>query len=68
MVLSYTSAQTTRGSYTTSGSRLTLVVSASDGGVRDAGTDTLTEYCVSGNTLTLHYFNDSDEWVTTLTR
>ena len=26
------------------------------------------EYCVSGNTLTLHFVNSSDDWVTKLTR
>jgi hypothetical protein len=61
-------AQTTSGSYTTSGNQLTLVASASDGGVRDAGADSGWEYCVSGNTLTLHTFSSSGDGVMTLTR
>lgn len=67
-VIRYGGPQTTPGSYTTSGSQLTLVVSASDGGVRDAGADPVGEYCVSGNSLTLHFVNSSDDWVTKLTR
>lgn len=56
------------GSYTTSGNQVTLVVSASDGGVRDAGTDAPWEYCVSGNTLTIHSVSSSADGVMTLTR
>jgi hypothetical protein len=66
-VLTSSNAQTT-GSYTTSGNQLTLAGSALDGGVRDAGADSVWEYCVSGNTLTLHSFSSSGDGVTTLTR
>lgn len=40
----------------------------SDGGVRDAGADPVGEYCVSGNNLTLHFVNNTSDWVTKLTR
>ena len=65
-VIRYGGPQTTSGSYTTSGSQVTLT--APDGGVRDAGADPVGEYCVSGNSLTLHFVNSSDDWVTKLTR
>jgi len=61
-------AQTLNGSYTISGNQLTIVASASDAGVRDAGTDSVPEYCVSGNTLTLHYVSSSSDGVVTFTR
>ena len=68
-LLKYVGTQTASGSYTTSGNQVTLVERTSDGGVRDAGADPAPEYCVSGNTLTLHFvFNDSSEGVMTLTR
>ena len=68
-VLTTTGSQlTTSGSYTTSGNQVTLIDSASDGGVRDAGTDAAWEYCVSGNTLTLHTVSSSADGVMTLTR
>ena len=67
VVLRYTSAQTSSGSYTTSGNQLTLTVSVSAGGI-PVSADSVADYCVSGNTLTLHHFNNSSEWVTTLTR
>jgi hypothetical protein len=66
-VIRYGGTQTTSGSYTTSGSQLTLVASA-DGGVRDAGADPYGEYCVAGNTLTLRFINSTSDWVTRLTR
>lgn len=66
-VLTSPSAQTT-GSYTTSDNQLTLAGSALDGGVRDAGADSVWEYCVSGNTLTLHSSSSSSDGVMTLTR
>jgi hypothetical protein len=68
VVLDYMSPQTTRGSYTTSGNQVTLVAAGSDGGARDAGADSVTEYCVSGNTLALHIFSSTADWVMTLTR
>ena len=67
-VLKYGGPQTTSGSYTTSGSQVALVASASDGGSRDAGADPVGEYCVSGNSLTLHFVNNTSDWVTRLTR
>jgi hypothetical protein len=68
-VLTTTGSQiATSGSYTTSGNQVTLIASASDGGVRDAGTDAAWEYCVSGNTLTLHTVSSSADGVMTLTR
>jgi hypothetical protein len=68
-VLTTAGSQTmTSGSYTTSGNQVIVVASASDGGVRDAGTDAAWEYCVSGNTLTLHSVTNSADGVMTLTR
>jgi hypothetical protein len=61
-------AQMTSGSYTTSGNQLTLAGSGPDGGVRDAGADSVWEYCVSGNTLTLHTSSSSGDGLMTLTR
>lgn len=63
VVLGYTSPQTTSGTYTTSGSQITFAVRAADG-----GTDPASEYCVSGNTLTLHFFDTTSDWVMVLTR
>jgi len=69
LLFRYVGTLTTGGSYTTSGNQVTIVERTSDGGVRDAGADPAPEYCVSGNTLTLHFLlGDSSEAVMTLTR
>jgi hypothetical protein len=55
---------TTQGTYTTSGSQVTI--NDPDGG---AGTGTPADFCVSGNTLTLHLATDAGlSGVITLTR
>jgi hypothetical protein len=66
-VLRYTSPQTASGSYTTSGNQITFT-GAADGGIRDAGADSVSEYCVSGNSLTIHIVSNTSDWVMTLTR
>jgi hypothetical protein len=68
LVLRYTGPLTTSGTYATSGNQLTLVDRPADGGVPDAGADPVSEYCVSGNTLTIHSVSNTTEVVMTLTR
>jgi hypothetical protein len=68
VVVRYTSPQTASGAYATSGSQLTLVGSGSDGGAPDAGASSVSEYCVAGNTLTIHTAGNTSDGVATLTR
>jgi len=68
VVVRFTVPQSTSGTYTTSGNQLSLAAPAVDGGVGDAGADPAAEYCVSGNTLTIHAVSDALDSVMTLTR
>jgi len=66
----YTSTQTLTGSWTTSGDQV-LLSSFFDGGTADAGAPLAVGYCVSGNTLTLHFVGTGSvagDVVITLTR
>ena len=65
----YPSPQTETGSYVVSGDQVTLS-SSPDGGAGDAGAGASVGYCVSGNTLTLHFTggNVAGDFVMTLSR
>jgi len=69
LVFTYLSQQTMTGTYTVSGNQLTVVITSTgaDGGAAD---DRPAEYCVSGNTLTLHFpdSSGSGDFITTFTR
>jgi hypothetical protein len=55
------------GSYTISGNQVTITTPSANGGAPDPGTPT--DYCVSGNKLTIHLVTDSGtSGVLTLTR
>jgi hypothetical protein len=66
-VLSSGSPQTVTAIYTTSGNQLTITSAAADAG---SGSSSHVDYCVSGNTLTLHFFDASspDAFLVTLSR
>lgn len=69
LLFTYLSQQTQTGSYTVSGNQVTITAPGpgADGGAADAGTPS--EYCVSGNTLTLHVPDSSGStFVMTFTR
>jgi len=64
-------SQTETGTYTTSGDQLTIMLTSatSQGAPVDAGTGGPSDYCVSGNTLTIHTISSSGAHVmATLTR
>ena len=68
VVFTYRSQQTQTGSYTVSGDQVTITSNSagSDGGVM---ANPPAPYCVSGNTLTIHFVEtDGSDFITTFTR